>query len=93
MLIRMARDSHREGRCYDGEAMTIDELHAKMEAEFKSVRTDMKTEFKSVRTEIQAVRSELESQIRTEGETTRRHFDIVAEQFKDYTRVLEGRRP
>ena len=27
-------------------------------------------------------------EIKTEGEITRRHFDVVAEQFKGYTRLL-----
>ena len=64
--------------------MTVDELHTKMDAEFKAVREKMATEFHAVREEISTLRVEMKS----EGETTRRHFDVVAEQFKDYTRVL-----
>jgi hypothetical protein len=30
----------------------------------------------------------VQARITAEGETTRRHFDIVAEQFKDQTKVL-----
>jgi len=40
--------------------MTVDELHTKMEAEFKAVRAEIKAD----------------------GEATRLHFDVVAEQFK-----------
>jgi predicted methyltransferase len=50
--------------------MTIEELDAKMSAEFA------------------AVRAHVDARITAEGETTRRHFDIVAEQFKDRTKVL-----
>lgn len=42
------------------------------------------TEFDRVWTEFAAVRSE----IRADGESTRRHMDMVAEQFKDYGRLL-----
>lgn len=53
--------------------MTTAELYAKMDAEFKAVRTEMQ---------------DLRLGMRTEGETTQRHFDVVAEQFKEYTKVL-----
>jgi hypothetical protein len=46
--------------------MTVDELHTKMEAEFKAVRAEIKAD----------------------GDATRLHFDVVAEQFKEYTNVL-----
>ena len=41
------------------------------------LRDEMRTEFKSVRAEIKA-----------EGETTRRHFDVMVEQVKDVVRVV-----
>ena len=50
--------------------MTIEELDAKMSAEFA------------------AVRAHVDARITAESETTRRHFDIVAEQIKDHTKVL-----
>jgi hypothetical protein len=63
----------------------------RVDDEFVAVRVETQTGFKrvddefvAVRTEVQALRTEL----RAEGETTRRHFDIVAEQFKEYVRVL-----
>jgi hypothetical protein len=75
--------------------MTIDELHTEMTAEFKAVRTEMSGEFTAVRAEFTAVRAEmktlgetLDARIKAEGETTRRHFDIVAEQFKEFTKGL-----
>jgi len=52
--------------------MTIDELDAKMSAEFAAVRAEMKTQAEA-----------LDARIKAEGETTRRHFDVVAEQFKE----------
>ncbi len=57
--------------------MTIDELNRKTQAGFKAVQA-----------EFAAVRAELCAEIKAEGEVTRRHFDIVAEQFKDWTRLL-----
>ena len=53
--------------------MTIDELRAEMQTEFTKVRT----EFKNVRTEI-----------KTEGETTRRHFDIMVEKVNDSVKLV-----
>ena len=78
--------------------MTIDDLHTQMTTEFKGVRTEMTTEFAAVRTEMSAeftaVRAEVKTQgegldarIKAEGHTTRRHFDMVAERFKEFTKV------
>jgi Skp family chaperone for outer membrane proteins len=74
----------------------------KVDDEFVAVRTEMQTGFKkvdaqfkkvdeefvAVRTEMQALRTELKAEMKAEGETTRRHFDVVAEQFKEYVNVL-----
>jgi hypothetical protein len=57
--------------------MTIDELDTKMPAEFAAVRAEKKTQAEG-----------LDARIKAEGETTRRHFDVVAEQFKEHTKVL-----
>jgi len=46
--------------------MTIDELRAAMQDEFKSVRAEIKTE----------------------GETTRRHFDIMVEKVNDSVKLV-----
>jgi BMFP domain-containing protein YqiC len=62
-----------------------------MTAGFKKVDDHFKNvddQFVAVRTEMQAFRAELKAEIRSEGETTRRHFDVVAEQFKEYVKVL-----
>ena len=68
----------------DGQFKKIDEQFKKVDEQFKKVDD----EFVAVRTEMQAIRAELKAEIRSEGETTRRHFDVVAEQFKEYVRVL-----
>jgi hypothetical protein len=34
------------------------------------------------------LRTELIAAMKAEGETTRRHFDVVAEQFRDFTKLL-----
>jgi hypothetical protein len=74
----------------------------KVDDEFVATRTEMKAGFKRVddeagafRTEVQAGFKRLDDEfgaVRTEikagAETTRRHFDIVAEQFKEYVKVL-----
>ena len=75
-----------------------DDLRREMKAGFKRVDGQFKKvdeqfkkvddEFVAVRTEMQAIRAELKAEIRSEGETTRRHFDVVAEQFKEYVKVL-----
>src|SRR5690348_9292239 len=63
-------------------------VRAEMQAEFRNVRAEMQAEFKNVRSEMRDLRTELIAAMKTEGEITRRHFDIVAEQFRDYTKVL-----
>ncbi len=83
--------------------MTIDDLDKKTQAGFKEVRAEMHNEFKNVRAEmaagfghaaadleagLQDVRTEIRAEIKSEGEITRRHFDLVAEQFKEYTGLL-----
>ena len=79
--------------------MRVNELRTEMQTEFKNVRAEMRAEFKNVRAEMQVqfknVRAEmrngfddLRTAMKTEGETTRRHFDVAVEQFKDFTRVL-----
>ena len=57
--------------------MTVDELHTKMEAEFKAVRAEIKAES-----------GKLEQRITVEGINVRQHFDVVAEHFKEYTKVV-----
>ena len=61
--------------------MTVNELRTEMRAEFKDVRTEMKKGFNDLQAELMAA-------MKVEGETTRRHFDVVAEQFRDFTKVL-----
>jgi archaellum component FlaC len=68
----------------DGQFKKIDGHFKKIDDQFKKVDD----EFIAVRTEMQVIRAELQAEIRSEGETTRRHFDIVAEQFKEYVKVL-----
>jgi hypothetical protein len=55
-----------------------------LQAGFRDVRAEMQAGFKQADDNLQAVRAE----IKTEGDITRRHFDVVAEQFKDYTKLL-----
>lgn len=75
--------------------MKVSELRNEMQDEFEKVRTefaDVRTEFANVRAEMKVgfddLRAELMGAMKAEGETTRRHFDVVAEQSKDFLRVL-----
>jgi hypothetical protein len=79
--------------------MKVSELRTEMQAEFRNVRTEMHAEFENVRTEFANVRAEMRvgfddlraelmAAMKAEGETTRRHFDVVAEQSKDFLKVL-----
>ncbi len=67
----------------------------RVDDEFVAVRTEVQAGFKrvddqfvAVGTKMEALRTELRADMKAEGETTRRHFDIVAEQFKEYVKVL-----
>jgi hypothetical protein len=71
--------------------MTVDESLNEMHAEFKNVReeiagfrSDMTAEFTNVRAELAGLRTEL----KFEGETTRRHFDVMVEQMRDIVKVV-----
>jgi hypothetical protein len=72
--------------------MRVSELRTEMQAEFRNVRKEMQHEFANVRAEMRVgfddLRAELMAAMKAEGETTRRHFDIVAEQSKDFLKVL-----
>ena len=72
--------------------MRVSELRTEMQAEFRNVRREMQHEFANVRAEMRVgfddLRAELMAAMKAEGETTRRHFDIVAEQSKDFLKVL-----
>ncbi len=74
-------------------------VRTEMQAEFRNVRKEMQDEFENVRTEFANVRAEMKvgfddlraelmAAMKAEGETTRRHFDIVAEQSRDFLKVL-----
>lgn len=56
----------------------------KIDNEFLAVRAG----FVAVRAEMTAGLKKVDDQIKAEGETTRRYFDIVAEQFKEHVKVL-----
>jgi hypothetical protein len=67
--------------------MKIVELKKDMDARFEQV--DARFEQVDTRfARVDAQFDELKAEIKAEGETTRRHFDIVAEQFREFTKVL-----
>jgi hypothetical protein len=84
-VLALARGTHRD----DGRMDTnmTDDIRSEMKAGFKKVDDQFKKvddRFKKVDDQF----ADLQAEIRSEGETTRRHFDIVAEQFKEYVKVL-----
>jgi len=76
----------------------FERTRTEMKSEFENVRAEMKGEFENVRAEIRAeittVRAEfkedLRAAIKAEGETTRRHFDIMVEKISDSVMARAG---
>ena len=64
-------------RCYDRVAMKVIELKHQMDTRFADVHTKMDAGF-----------SDMQARISTEGEVTRRHFDVVAEQLTSEIAIL-----
>ncbi len=71
--------------------MTTDELHSEMingfkkvAAEFAKMRSEMIDRFEKVDVEFAKIRAEM----KTEGETTRRHFEIWAERVNDSVKIV-----
>jgi septal ring factor EnvC (AmiA/AmiB activator) len=64
----------------DDQFKKVDDRFNKIDDQFKKIDD----RFKKVDDQF----ADLRAEIRSEGETTRRHFDIVAEQFKNYVKVL-----
>ena len=56
----------------------------KVREEFAGLRHEMTEEFTNVRADIAGLRTELKS----EGETTRRHFDVMVGQMRDIVKVV-----
>ena len=57
-------------------------------AELQELRTEMRAEFADVRAESGALEARLVERIVQEGETTRRHFDIMVERMNDIAKVV-----
>ena len=73
-----------------------DNLRDDMKDGFKKVDNEfvaVRNEFVAVRVEMAAGFKKVCDQIKADGETTRRYFDIVAEQFKEYVKVLADGTP
>jgi flagellar motility protein MotE (MotC chaperone) len=70
-------------------------FRAEVKDEFTSVRqesanfrTEVKDEFANVRTELKALREELKAEMKSQAETTRRHFDIMVEKVNDSVKIV-----
>lgn len=62
-----------------------------IERKLDALSTSVDQRFETVDRRLETIEKRLDTiddRIMEEGKTTRRHFDIVAEQFKDYVRVL-----
>lgn len=66
----------------------LQELRAEMRAGFAEMRAEMGAEFAEVRAESGALEARLVDRIVQEGETTRRHFDIMVERVNDTVKVV-----
>ena len=79
---------------HDARFDSIDARFDSMDARFESIdaRFDsIDARFESIDARFQSVDAEFRSvraEIKAEGEATRRHFDIVAEQLKDIVKVV-----
>jgi hypothetical protein len=63
-------------------------VRSEMAKEFKNVRSEMAEEFKNVRAEMADALNRVYQAIRAEGETTRRHFDVMVEKMSDSVRIV-----
>lgn len=73
--------------------MKVHELKTEMDRGFTDVDqrfVDVDRRFDDVDHKLEELRQEMEERIRTEGERTRRHFDVVAEQFTGEIRSMVG---
>ncbi len=62
-----------------------------VEDEFSSVRTEMRDGFEKIDDRFKKVDDEfakMRAEIKAEGETSRRHFDIVAENIRDSVKIV-----
>src|SRR5262249_46609267 len=61
-----------------------------MDARFDKLAAGIKSELSAFKSEMSVFKSEIRSEIKAEGETTRRHFDVVAEGLKAEIEVIAG---
>jgi hypothetical protein len=61
------------------------EVKTSLRAELREVETHVRTELGETETRL---RTEFRHEIREEGSTTRRHFDVVAESLRDDIRIM-----
>jgi DNA repair exonuclease SbcCD ATPase subunit len=59
-----------------------------MDARFDKLATIIKSDVTALRSEVSGFRSEIRSEIKAEGEITRRHFDVVAEGLRAEIKVI-----
>jgi phage host-nuclease inhibitor protein Gam len=59
-----------------------------LRTEVGELRTEMRTEISAVRSEATAMENRLRDLIVEESKTTRRHFDVVAEDLRESIRII-----
>jgi hypothetical protein len=59
-----------------------------MDSETKDAIEAVRAGLRDVERRLRRVRAELRREIREEGSTTRRHFDVVAESLRDDIRLI-----
>jgi hypothetical protein len=71
------------------ETNTRNYIDAAIKTEHTSTRNYIDAAIKSEQSDTRNyIDAAITTAVRAEGERTRRHFDVVAEQFKEYTKVL-----
>ena len=70
--------------------MKVHELKTEMDHKFDELRGAMDRKFADVDRRFDELREGIDQKIVAEGERTRRHFDVVAEQLKADTRSMVG---
>ena len=71
--------------------MTTEELHREMADGFKRVDERFVANderFDAIDAKFDALRSDLEARIKEEGDTTRRHFDVMVEKMEAAVRIV-----
>jgi F0F1-type ATP synthase membrane subunit b/b' len=67
----------------------ITDVRTEMRAEFANVREEMRQQAERLRAEITSeIKGEIKAEIKAEGDTTRRHFNIMVERVEAAVKIV-----